>query len=215
MAPDSTSIMRPSGRTPYVAIFVFAVLVILGYSYWTLSARNVEQGNEIALLESELRLVNSKKTSAEKRSETISDKVKELEGVINRLKLEIGTHKDIVSKKDKLYEDLRQQKASIDDQLKEVQQELKKIKTETLAAVQKEQDAKIAELKQVQDTLHELEKTPCDESKCQAHIKLSRDKIFGDIYNSIGVDTLIHLSKAGVDIGKYEKLLKKEGTYLA
>ncbi|WAQ99950.1 GOLM1-like protein [Mya arenaria] len=87
MAANGRGNMRPAGRSPpFLAIGLTVALVILGFNYWSLSARNGEQASEIMLMESELRLVNAKKVSAEKRSDAIQDKVKDFEEDIRKYK---------------------------------------------------------------------------------------------------------------------------------
>lgn len=93
MAANPRGSMRPNGRSPpFLAIGLCVALVILGFNYWSLSARNGEQANEIALMESELRLVNAKKTSSEKRSEALADKVADLEK-------EMTSQKEVIANK--------------------------------------------------------------------------------------------------------------------
>ena len=126
MAANGRGNLRTNGRSPpFLAIGLFVALVILGFNYWTLSAKNGEQSNEIALMESELRLVNAKKVSAEKRSEAVSDKVKDLTDQMKK-------QSEMIANNAAVLEDLKAQKAGMQSSLNELETSLAQYKEEHL-----------------------------------------------------------------------------------
>lgn len=128
MAANGRGNGRPNGRSPpFLAIGLFVALVILGFNYWNLSAKNGEQANEIAMMESELRLVNARKVSAEKRSEAITDKVKDLEENIKQ-------QKEMVSHNAAELADIKAEKDRMSIQVAELQQSLAQYKEEHLVS---------------------------------------------------------------------------------
>jgi len=111
MAANGRGTMRPGGRSPpFLAIGLFVALVILGFNYWSLSSKNGELQNEVAMMDSELRIVNAKKTSAEKRNDAISDKIKDLEE-------EISKQKEVIANRQAENADLTARVANLNSQI--------------------------------------------------------------------------------------------------
>lgn len=131
MAANGRGNMRPAGRSPpFLAIGLFVALVILGFNYWSLSARNGEQANEIALMESELRLVNAKKTSAEKRGEAISDKITELEKQLNE-------QKEVIARNQAELANVEKEKQTFIERTNLLENEVKDIRDQQLVSILK------------------------------------------------------------------------------
>lgn len=126
MAANGRGTMRPTGRSPpFLAIGLCVALVILGFNYWNLSAKNGEQANELTLLESELRLVNAKKVSAEKRSEAITDKVKDLED-------DISKQKEMIAHNAAELSEIKTEKSALDEEIAQLRTEVDSYKNEHL-----------------------------------------------------------------------------------
>lgn len=83
--------MRNQSRTPpFLIIGLVVALVILGFNYWRMSSRNGALNDEAEIayerstdLQEQVRMLSTKKLIAEKKSETVLDRVRELEGLLN------------------------------------------------------------------------------------------------------------------------------------
>lgn len=83
--------MRNQSRTPpFLVIGLVVALVILGFNYWRVSSRNGSLNDEAEIayerstdLQEQVRMLSTKKLIAEKKSETVLERVRELEGLLN------------------------------------------------------------------------------------------------------------------------------------
>ena len=84
MTASTRGTMRPNGRSPpFLAIGLFIALCVMGFNYWSLSAKNAEQANEISILNSEKLAARS---TAEKRIESLTGQVSSLQSNLNTAK---------------------------------------------------------------------------------------------------------------------------------
>ncbi|XP_052793731.1 Golgi membrane protein 1-like isoform X3 [Mya arenaria] len=192
MAANGRGNMRPAGRSPpFLAIGLTVALVILGFNYWSLSARNGEQASEIMLMESELRLVNAKKVSAEKRSDAIQDKVKDFEEDIRKYKeANAKCQTDSANFKSRV-EDLEKQVTDVQNELKTAE-ELRTKCTDELA----EKNVEV-------DTVKNAAKN-CSESECESYVRMGRSQerrdTLQDVYQVAGPQPLISMLDQGRDV---------------
>ena len=92
MTASTRGTMRPNGRSPpFLAIGLFIALCVMGFNYWSLSAKNAEQANEISILNSEK--LTARATS-EKRIESLSTQITTLQKDLNGARDEALKFKD-------------------------------------------------------------------------------------------------------------------------
>ncbi|KAL4227258.1 Cancer susceptibility candidate 4 [Mactra antiquata] len=196
MAANGRGSMRPTGRSPpFLAIGLCVALVILGFNYWSLSARNGEQANEISLMESELRLANAKKTSSEKRSEALTDKVSDLER-------EISSQKEIIANNMAELQNVKQAKEECAGRINDIETEKVELKDKLDACDAGKEDLE-SEVQQLQGQAESFKNKPCNESSCLAYIKQSREQTLREINQVAGNAPLIALYKSGGDVGRF------------
>ena len=84
MTASTRGNMRPNGRSPpFLAIGLFIALCVMGFNYWSLSAKNAEQANEISILNSEK--LTARATS-EKRIDSLSTQITSMQRDLNTAK---------------------------------------------------------------------------------------------------------------------------------
>ncbi|XP_060560165.1 UPF0746 protein DDB_G0281095-like isoform X3 [Ruditapes philippinarum] len=203
MAANGRGNMRPAGRSPpFLAIGLFVALVILGFNYWSLSSRNGEQANEIVLLESELRLVNAKKTSAEKRSEAISDKVSELETQMN-------SQKEIIAKAEADRANLEKEKQASIERNMELENEVRGVRDQQLPACETDKKNLQQEVEQLRADIEVHKNRECGRSDCDRFINKERDGLIEDMYKVVGALPLISMYKANINLGSYQDQISR------
>lgn len=203
MTANGRGNMRPSGRSPpFLAIGLFVALVILGFNYWSLSARNGEQANEIVLMESELRLVNAKKTSAEKRMEATSDKIEDLEKQLNE-------QKELLANKAAELANVEREKETFGNRVNELETELKTYRDEKLPKCEAEKQALTTQVDELKTNVEFHKNKPCEESACTEYVKSARDATLKDIFNVSGANPLIRLYNAKGNLGSYTDQIAK------
>lgn len=83
MAANPRGAMRPQSKSPpFLIIGLLVALVILGANYWSLSSSNRAMSIEIRDLQDHIRMVAAKKINAEKRSDSVLERLKDLEKTI-------------------------------------------------------------------------------------------------------------------------------------
>ncbi|KAH3836635.1 hypothetical protein DPMN_110006 [Dreissena polymorpha] len=181
--------MRPGGKSPpFLAIGLVVTIIILGFNYWSLSAKNGEQANEIALMESELRLVNAKKVSAEKRSDAISDKVKDLEEEIQKQKEAIAS--------------LKNDQATLELAKKRLEKENEDFKSQLVtAATQKETCEKELQNKKIDLDNEQKKGKTCSESECVLFVTETRQKVLKEVHEAAGSQPLVKMLEKNMDLG--------------
>ncbi|XP_052279710.1 Golgi membrane protein 1-like isoform X2 [Dreissena polymorpha] len=189
MAANGRGIMRPGGKSPpFLAIGLVVTIIILGFNYWSLSAKNGEQANEIALMESELRLVNAKKVSAEKRSDAISDKVKDLEEEIQKQKEAIAS--------------LKNDQATLELAKKRLEKENEDFKSQLVtAATQKETCEKELQNKKIDLDNEQKKGKTCSESECVLFVTETRQKVLKEVHEAAGSQPLVKMLEKNMDLG--------------
>ncbi|KAL3866910.1 hypothetical protein ACJMK2_044159 [Sinanodonta woodiana] len=202
MAANNRGGMRPQGRSPpFLAVGLFVAVCILGFNYWSMSSRNAELGNEITLLESEVRVLSAKKVSAEKRSESVMDKVTDLEEILKKERNNYGNkeaelaecNKNLHLKEEQLTETKEEADAckslssSCEENKKNLQAEIEKLKVELANHVSAAQQAVDV----------------CSESGCKQYVDQFRKKILEFLIKTFGSEVVPKLLGSGIDIGTY------------
>ncbi|KAK3578270.1 hypothetical protein CHS0354_010471 [Potamilus streckersoni] len=202
MAANNRGGMRPQGRSPpFLAVGLFVALCILGFNYWSMSSRNAELGNEITLLESEVRVLSAKKVSAEKRSESVLDKVKDLEDILKKERNNYGNkeaelaecNKNLHQKEEELIEvreeveNFKSVSSSCEENKKSLQAEIERLKAEVANQASAAQQAANA----------------CSESGCKQYVDQFRTKILDVLFKIYGLGIIQTLRGSGIDVGTY------------
>ncbi|KAL5005470.1 hypothetical protein ScPMuIL_018926 [Solemya velum] len=213
MAANGRGTMRNQSRTPpFLVIGLVVALVILGFNYWRVSSRNGSLNDEAEIayerstdLQEQVRMLSTKKLIAEKKSETVLERVRELEGLLNNRNEELQRKEVEVSNINRQLVEKGDVCQAATDNLQLCHEELKSCKDSksvTESRVQSLEDM-ITKLKAEQASMESKAQQP---TECSPSCYESAKKdVLMVVDTTLGMSAIQSLYNAGLDVGELKQ----------